>query len=337
MKSENKIDDVKKFWSMAVCGSQFTPHYKDEDDYYRQSRAFRYRNEPHIKEFVPFPEMRCKEVLEIGCGGGLDGSLFAACGAHYTGIDLTELAVCASRRYFEVLGLPGVFQVANAEELGFRDSSFDVVYSYGVLHHTPNPAKAIHEIDRVLRPGGKAYLMLYNKHSINYLRILSYIRFIALVRTVAGYRRWASDRHAALERVRAGLRNLDHQSVWAAHYENFLLEGWSYFKSENFAHHWPDGPLCPIAYTFSKSDARTLLSCFEGVDLRVSHLPLRRYSWGRWLPPALEELLASRVGWHLLIRATKAGGMHRTRASAFPSSKVERAPATDADRIRLSC
>src|SRR5690349_695820 len=218
---------------MAVCGSQFIPHYKDEDDFYRQYRAFRYRNEPHIKEFVPFAEMRRKEVLEIGCGGGLDGSLFAACGARYTGIDLTELAVGASRRCFEVLDLPGVFQVQNAEELSFRDASFDVVYSYGVLHHTPNPAQAVREIHRVLKPGGKAYLMLYNKHSINYLRILSYIRLIALFRVVAGYRRWATDREAALERARAGLRSPHHQTVWAAHYENFLLEGWSYFKSEN--------------------------------------------------------------------------------------------------------
>ena len=123
MKLENKIAAVKNFWSMAVCGSQFIPHYKDEDDFYRQYRAFRYRNEPHIKEFVPFAEMRRKEVLEIGCGGGLDGSLFAACGARYTGIDLTELAVGASRRCFEVLDLPGVFQVQNAEELSFRDAS----------------------------------------------------------------------------------------------------------------------------------------------------------------------------------------------------------------------
>lgn len=307
MGSESKIDEVKDFWSMAVCGSQFIRHYEDEEDFYRQYLAFRYRNEPRIREFVPFAEMRCKEVLEIGCGGGGDGSLFAACGAHYTGVDLTEIAVGASRRCFEVLGLPGVFQVENAEELGFSDSSFDVVYSYGVLHHTPNPAKAINEIHRVLRPGGKAYLMLYNKHSINYLRVLSYIRFIALVRAVAGCRRWASDRRAALQRARAGLRRRHHQSVWAAHYENFLLEGWGYFERENFAHHWPDGALCPIAYTYSKSDARALLSCFEGVDVRVSHLPLRRYLWGRWIPPALEELLASRVGWHLLIRATKAG------------------------------
>src|ERR1051325_2876070 len=299
MKLETKIDDVKNFWNMAVCGSQFVRQYDDDEDFYHQYCALRYRNEPHIKKFVPFAEMRCKEVLEIGCGGGVDGSLFAASGAHYTGVDITELAVWKSRRCFEIMGLPGVFQVENAEELGFRDSSFDVVYSYGVLHHTLNPAKAIHEIHRVLRPGGKAYLMLYNKHSVNHLRVLSYIRLIALARVVAGCTRWASDRQATLQRARAGLRKQHHQSVWADHYENFLLEGWSYFKNENFAHHWPDGPLCPIAYTYSKSDARALLSCFEGVDVRVSYLPLRRYLWARWLPPALEELLASQVGWHL--------------------------------------
>ena len=290
---------------MALCGSGCIQHSTDEQDFYRQYRAFRFRNEPHIMQFVPFTEMRCKEVLEIGCGAGVDGSLFAASGARYTGVDLTSLAILASRRYFEMLGMSGVFQVENAEQLGFRDSSFDVVYSYGVLHHTPNPAKAVHEIHRVLRPGGKVYLMLYHRHSVNYLRILSYIRFIALVKSCLRLRRWASDRQAVLQSACAGLRRWHHQSVWAAHYENFLLEGWSYFKSENFAHHWADGALCPIAYTYSKADARALLSCFEDVQVSVAHLPLRRYL-GRWLSPALEGWLASRVGWHLLIRATKA-------------------------------
>src|SRR6185503_17179971 len=104
-------------------------------------------------ERVPFASARGKSVLEIGCGNGADGTMFASNGADYTGVDLTEEAVEATRAHFEALGLNGRFQRENAEHLSFADNTFDVVYSHGVLHHTPHPETAFREVHRVLKPG----------------------------------------------------------------------------------------------------------------------------------------------------------------------------------------
>src|SRR6185312_8029573 len=71
-------------------------------------------------------------------------------------------------RRFELFNLPGTFHVADAERLDFPDNSFDIVYSHGVLHHTPDTAGAIREVHRVLRPGGRALVMLYHRNSYNY-------------------------------------------------------------------------------------------------------------------------------------------------------------------------
>jgi ubiquinone/menaquinone biosynthesis C-methylase UbiE len=96
--------------------------------------------------------------------------------ANYTGVDLTDAAVSLAKRRFELFQLPGTFHVADAERLDFPDNSFDLVYSHGVLHHTPDTAAAVREIHRVLRPGGKAVVMLYHRDSYNYRINISMLR-----------------------------------------------------------------------------------------------------------------------------------------------------------------
>src|SRR5207253_10292090 len=97
-----------------------------------------------------------------------DGAQFAKAGADYTGVDLTDAAVDLARKRFELFGLPGEFRAADAESLDFADESFDLVYSHGVLHHTPDIAAAVSEIHRVLKPRGQAIIMLYHRGSYNY-------------------------------------------------------------------------------------------------------------------------------------------------------------------------
>jgi len=104
-------------------------------------------------------------VLEIGVGLGSDLIRFARAGAKVTGIDLTEHAVQLVRRRLELEGLDGDVQTADAESLPFADASFDLVYSWGVLHHTPDTERAVHEAIRVVRPGGELCVMLYARHS----------------------------------------------------------------------------------------------------------------------------------------------------------------------------
>ncbi len=121
-----------------------------------------------------------KSVLEIGCGVGTSSVLFALDGAQVTASDLTNEAVGITKTKFELLGLPGNVVQADAENLPFPDNSFDVVFSSGVLHHTPNTQKTIDEIYRVLKPGGDAVVMLYAKWSFHYLVYLLFARGILL-------------------------------------------------------------------------------------------------------------------------------------------------------------
>jgi ubiquinone/menaquinone biosynthesis C-methylase UbiE len=112
-----------------------------------------------------FAGSRGKSVLEIGVGLGTDFVQFARAGAKVTGIDLTEHGVELVRRRLALEGLEGDVRVADAESLPFEDGSFDKVYSWGVLHHTPATEQAVKEALRVLRPGGELCVMLYSRHS----------------------------------------------------------------------------------------------------------------------------------------------------------------------------
>ena len=148
-----------------------------------------------IRETIPFEVAHGKDVLEIGCGNGVDGIVFAQQGSRYTGVDLTETAVEAARRHFEMMGLEGVFQTENAEKLSFGHESFDIVYSFGVVHHTPSPVRAIDEVFRVLRPGGLAIVMVYHRHSFNYyVRILGFMRAKVVATILSRVGRWREDR-----------------------------------------------------------------------------------------------------------------------------------------------
>ncbi len=306
MSKRQTVEQVAAFWDTEACGTQFVAAARDERDFYAQYRRFRYETEWHIPEFVNFTEMRGRRVLEIGCGNGADGVMFAEAGADYTGVDLTETAVAATRKHFAVMGLTGEFHLANAEQLDFPDASFDVVYSYGVLHHTPDPARAIREVYRLLKPGGRALVMLYHRHSFNYYaRILGYMRARLLLRIMTRAGRWAHDRAAAAQQTIVGVRGNEQPEVWALHYENFLRTGWHYLQARNFVHHCTDGPECPYAYVYDERAARQLFAPFKDVNFRVAHFPLRKYPFARKLPFAVERFLAARFGWYLLIEAIK--------------------------------
>ena len=125
------------FWNSASCGEDLYLRSRDKAGYLAQSRR-RYELEPFIPAFANAAETRDRDVLEIGVGLGADHQLFAEAGSRLTGIDLTERAIDHVRRRFEAFGLQSDLRVADAERLPFPDQSFDLVYSWGVLHHTPD-------------------------------------------------------------------------------------------------------------------------------------------------------------------------------------------------------
>lgn len=302
----DSVESVRAFWNTEACGTHFVREFADDRDFFRKYRSFRYQTEWHIPAFAAFSESRDRSVLEIGCGNGADGAMFAMHGARYTGVDLTAEAIDKTRRHFAAEGLSGSFQQENCERLSFADESFDMVYSFGVLHHTPSPQRAVDEVYRVLKPGGKARVMLYHRHSFNYyVRILGYMRARVLLEVLSRSGRWATDRRAAEAHALTGLRGNESGEVWKVHYRNFLRQGWSYFAARNFVPRCTDGPECPYAFTYTSRDARRLFAKFSAIHTSVGHLPLNKYPGVRHLPGGVERFVAAAAGWHLLIEATK--------------------------------
>ena len=121
-----------------------------------------------MPELMGFNQFAGARLLEVGCGMGTDLLQFARGGAICTGIDLTPRSIEITRHRFALYGERGYFLIGDGERLPFADATLDVVYSNGVLHHTPDTAGAIIELHRVLKPGGIAKVMVYHKNSINY-------------------------------------------------------------------------------------------------------------------------------------------------------------------------
>ena len=119
---------------------------------------------------MPIAKLKDKKVLEVGCGAGGHSSLFCKEGAHITSLDLTLDRVVATKKKLDIIdqNKSSLVLQGDAENLPFEDNHFDIVYSNGVLHHTPNTQKSIDEVRRVLKPGGVAVIMLYAKHSYLY-------------------------------------------------------------------------------------------------------------------------------------------------------------------------
>jgi len=285
---------VRSFWQENPCGTKFADAPPGSRRFYELVEEHRYTKEWHIPAAAHFADAKDLAVLEVGCGLGTDGAQFAKAGARYTGIDLTDAAVELAKRRFELFDLPGTFRVADAERLDFPDNSFDLVYSHGVLHHTPDTPTAVREIHRVLRPGGRAVVMLYHRDSYNYRVNISMLRRtgVQLLRWNTGVKLVHLLTGEPKDSLRAHARQLQTQS--------------EYLNSEEFLSRNTDGAGNPLARVYSRREARELFKDFAHVELRTYFLNKR---WlpvlGPLLPRSLESQLAARWGWHLWIYATK--------------------------------
>jgi len=293
--NDNLKDRVRAFWQANPCGVKFADAEPGTRHFYELVEAHRYTKEWHIPLAADFAGSSGLKVLEIGCGLGTDGAQFAEAGADYTGVDLTEAAVELARRRFELFGLEGEFQTADAENLAFPDESFDLIYSHGVLHHTPETAKAIQEIHRVLRPRGRAVVMLYHRDSYNYRVNISLLR-----RAGARLLRWESGINLVNKITGEPIESL------REHAHQLKSEKESYLNPDEFLSQNTDGAGNPLARVYSRKEAVDLFKDFSDVTLKTYFLNKR---WlpviGRILPRSLESRLASRWGWHLWIYATK--------------------------------
>lgn len=164
MNQANK-KDVKEFWNSESCGERYAEDGTDYELYVSETEN-RYALEPYIKTFAEFEKFEGMDVLEIGVGMGSDHSQIARNKPRsLTGVDLTERAIEHTKKRFTALALESTLKTDDAENLSFEDESFDAVYSWGVLHHSPDTKKCFDEVWRVLRPNGTAKIMIYHKHA----------------------------------------------------------------------------------------------------------------------------------------------------------------------------
>jgi ubiquinone/menaquinone biosynthesis C-methylase UbiE len=236
-------DKVRIFWNSSPCGT-----YKADEmglkegtlEYFKMIDEFRFTRRPYNYEYIPpfagFSTSKGKKVLEIGCSVGTDLSQFALNGADVTGIDLTPKGIELAKKRFELYGLKGDLRVADAETLPFPDNTFDVVYSIGVLHHTPDTERAINqEVFRVLKPGGQARIGLYHKMSYNYLFLV-----------YKAFRRRYLWKYSFDQRI------------------NLLTEG----------NKDPNGPQNPLTKIYTKRQARKFFTNFKDVNVETRWLNL---------------------------------------------------------------
>jgi 2-polyprenyl-3-methyl-5-hydroxy-6-metoxy-1,4-benzoquinol methylase len=170
------IERVQGYWNARPCNIRHSPKQVGTKEYFDEVEARKYMVESHIPGFADFKRWQGKKVLEIGCGIGTDTMNFARHGANVTAVDLTEKSLEVARQRAEVFGLQDRvrFIQANAEELSsyVPVETYDLVYSFGVIHHTPHPERVIEELRKYVKPGGTVKIMVYNRWSWKVLWIL---------------------------------------------------------------------------------------------------------------------------------------------------------------------
>lgn len=167
-------DEVQRQWDRDACGSHYVKEAEPGTlEFYLQAERYRYGvYAPWMFDVMEFARHAGKKVVEIGGGMGTDLAQFAKHGAIVTDYDLSSGHLEHAKKNFALRGLKGEFVHGDAEQMPFADNTFDIVYSNGVIHHTPNTQAVVGEIRRILKPGGRAIIMVYAENSLHYWRNL---------------------------------------------------------------------------------------------------------------------------------------------------------------------
>ena len=268
MTSDDK-QRAREQWSRDPAGAVYgRTHEVGSREFFDEVERHRYDEyAPWMREVMGFNDFPGQRLLEVGCGMGTDLLQFARGGAQVTGVDLTPRSIEISRRHLSLYGQSGEFALADCEMLPFADESFDVAYSNGVLHHTPDTAGAVREIHRVLRPGGQTRVMLYHRRSFGF-----WTQVILL--------------HGILRAE--FLRGNSTADIMSKHVEV------------------NQGGGRPLVKAYSRREARELFSMFGQVKVQIEQLTRSEfYFLSRIIPENIFRKLRTTVGWNVIISATK--------------------------------
>jgi 2-polyprenyl-3-methyl-5-hydroxy-6-metoxy-1,4-benzoquinol methylase len=170
------IEQVREYWDRRPCNIRHSPKPIGSPEYFDEVEARKYFVEPHIPRFAEFEKWRGKKVLEIGCGIGTDTMNFARHGASVTAVDLSEKSLAMARRRAELFGLQNYihFYHGSAEELHsvVPPEPFDLIYSFGVIHHTPHPERVVGELRHFAQPGTALKMMVYYRYAWKVLSVV---------------------------------------------------------------------------------------------------------------------------------------------------------------------
>ncbi len=285
---------VQDYWNKQPCDSELSDRDWQSREYFLEIERRRYELQPHILDILSKIDWHGKRVLEIGTGVGTDARNIIGRGGIYTGINVDRGSTDSTSRALRVFSLPGVVMQRNAISLDFPDSTFDVVYSFGVLHHIPEVEKAAAEIHRVLKPGGELLVMLYNRASINYVLEIMFLRklglhLLSVPGAIALLARMGLPedkllRHAELHRQRKRMTDEE----WLGRNTN-----------------GPDYPYCRGVY--GAAEAAELLAAFRIKDNEVYFFDHRHWGvLGHLLPRNVRSWLGRHWGWHRIVYAQKA-------------------------------
>jgi ubiquinone/menaquinone biosynthesis C-methylase UbiE len=232
MPPDDLTEAVHDYWNASTCGTWRPGAPKYSSDYFAEIEHFRYLHEPFIHAFAQFPRWRGARVLEVGVGAGTDFAQWVRSGARANGVDLTEEAIENTRRRLALEGLEAEsLQVANAEALPFPDGHFDLVYSWGVIHHAADTEACLREIYRVTRPGGHVKVMVYQRHSLFALTVWGRHALLRgrprqdLRTTIANNVESAGTKAFTVAEIRDMVADLPHEDLVFNHYDQKIRRG----------------------------------------------------------------------------------------------------------------
>ena len=260
---------AREQWGSDPCGAVHgRVHEFGTREFFDAVERHRYEDyAPWMPEIMGFDRFNGARLVEVGCGMGTDLLQFARGGARCTGVDLTPRSVEISRKHFGVYDVLGDFLLADAENLPFADESFDVFYSNGVLHHTPDTLAAVKEAHRILAPGGTAKVMFYHRNSWGF--------WVDLMLKQGIYRGEL-------------FRGLSPEDMMSKYVEYNEAGG------------------RPLVKAYSRKEVREMFAMFSFVKLDVEQLTRPEiYFIGKYLPEGIFRAMSRSIGWNVIITAVK--------------------------------